>query len=130
MSSLAVCDLFENLNIKDAKLKWINDVIVGGKKVSGNLVRTSNAPDGTFTVQIGLGANVMSAPLEDSTCLNDILPASYNLAELTHELLKLLLRNIDSVVKDGLSGFTEEVQKRMLYLGQDVYIYDKTLTKL
>ncbi len=45
-------------------LKWPNDVLIGGAKVSGILLEIENLPDGRSAVVIGCGINVVHAPDE------------------------------------------------------------------
>jgi BirA family transcriptional regulator, biotin operon repressor / biotin---[acetyl-CoA-carboxylase] ligase len=56
-------------------LKWPNDVLIAGRKVSGILVETlDGANDGGLTVAIGCGLNIVHAPAvtrTPATCLAD-----------------------------------------------------------
>lgn len=45
-------------------IKWPNDVLIGGAKVSGILLESENLPDGRCAVVIGCGINVIHAPDE------------------------------------------------------------------
>ncbi|MEX3009324.1 biotin--[acetyl-CoA-carboxylase] ligase [Hoeflea sp. TYP-13] len=45
-------------------IKWPNDVLIGGAKVSGILLESENLPDGRSAVVIGCGVNVTHAPDE------------------------------------------------------------------
>ncbi|MDF2371690.1 MAG: biotin--[acetyl-CoA-carboxylase] ligase [Rhizobiaceae bacterium] len=45
-------------------IKWPNDVLVDGAKISGILLESENLPDGRRAVVIGCGINVMHAPKE------------------------------------------------------------------
>lgn len=58
----------------DIKLKWPNDVLVGGRKVAGILLESISFDDKNYVV-IGFGVNVMEAPKIDagykSTSLSD-----------------------------------------------------------
>ncbi|MCR4265993.1 biotin--[acetyl-CoA-carboxylase] ligase [Nitratireductor sp. ZSWI3] len=44
------------------ELKWPNDVLAGGAKISGILLESSLLPDGRFAIAIGIGVNVVSHP--------------------------------------------------------------------
>jgi BirA family transcriptional regulator, biotin operon repressor / biotin---[acetyl-CoA-carboxylase] ligase len=56
-------------------LKWPNDVLIAGRKVSGILVETLNvASDGGVAIAIGCGLNILHAPAATrlpATCLAD-----------------------------------------------------------
>lgn len=43
-------------------IKWPNDILIGGAKVSGVLLESETLPDGRFAVVIGCGINVVQAP--------------------------------------------------------------------
>lgn len=46
----------------DARLKWPNDVLLGGAKVAGLLLESAADADGIGWVLLGMGVNVASAP--------------------------------------------------------------------
>lgn len=53
-------------------LKWPNDVLVSGRKISGLLIEV----EGEYLI-IGLGVNIAVAPYENSVCLKDLSEAEY-----------------------------------------------------
>jgi BirA family biotin operon repressor/biotin-[acetyl-CoA-carboxylase] ligase len=58
-----------------AQLKWPNDVLVEGSKLSGILLEAEPAIDGALAVVVGIGVNVVSAPQGTpyrAICLRDI----------------------------------------------------------
>jgi BirA family biotin operon repressor/biotin-[acetyl-CoA-carboxylase] ligase len=46
------------------RIKWPNDILIGGAKVSGILLESEALHDGRFAVVIGCGINVIHAPEE------------------------------------------------------------------
>ncbi|MFQ5970341.1 MAG: biotin--[acetyl-CoA-carboxylase] ligase [Nitrososphaerales archaeon] len=56
-AALAVCNAIKSECKLDAKLKWPNDVIIGGRKVSGILAEMSCEADTVNYVVIGIGVN-------------------------------------------------------------------------
>lgn len=58
ISSLAVQETIETMTERKATLKWPNDVMMGGKKVSGTLIELSMEADLVRFVVIGLGLNI------------------------------------------------------------------------
>ncbi len=58
ISSLAVIDLLQDMNIKQAKIKWPNDVYIGTKKVAGILTQSHIASQSILSSIIGIGLNV------------------------------------------------------------------------
>ncbi len=73
LSFLAANALYEAINFLakkqgvnlDIKLKWPNDVLVGGRKIAGILLESISF-NGKNYVVIGFGANVMEAPKIDA----------------------------------------------------------------
>jgi len=46
----------------DFRLKWPNDLLANGAKLSGILLEAEAAPDGRLAVVVGIGTNVVAAP--------------------------------------------------------------------
>ncbi len=44
------------------ELKWPNDVLAGGAKLAGILLESESLRDGSFTVAVGIGVNVVAHP--------------------------------------------------------------------
>lgn len=57
MAAVAVCAAIEQTSGKAARIKWPNDVIVGGKKVAGILTESMMHMDGVEFVACGIGVN-------------------------------------------------------------------------
>ena len=69
--ALAVADVVRKLTLAEPKLKWPNDVLVGGAKIAGILSEVLST--NPLTVAIGCGINVAHAPAGlayPATCLN------------------------------------------------------------
>ncbi len=62
LSAAAVADA---AGVAEARLKWPNDVLVAGRKVSGLLLESGAAPGGGLWLAVGVGINLASHP-EDS----------------------------------------------------------------
>jgi BirA family biotin operon repressor/biotin-[acetyl-CoA-carboxylase] ligase len=64
-TALAVADTVDNaLGRAASVLKWPNDVLVLGRKVSGILLESGPAPGGLTWLAIGVGVNIVSAPAD------------------------------------------------------------------
>ncbi|MEM7254700.1 MAG: biotin--[acetyl-CoA-carboxylase] ligase [Pseudomonadota bacterium] len=61
-SGVAVADTLQVLALRDAQLKWPNDVLVSDEKIAGILVETSIPAAGAPLVVIGVGINVCETP--------------------------------------------------------------------
>lgn len=64
VAALAVADLARAYLAPDAvKVKWPNDVLVHGRKVSGILVESGRAADGRLWLAAGIGVNLAHPPV-------------------------------------------------------------------
>ena len=63
VAALAVADLVQShVTGEEVRLKWPNDVLVGGKKISGILVESGKRDDGRLWLAVGIGVNLVNAP--------------------------------------------------------------------
>lgn len=64
VAALAVADLVL-AHVPDSlvRLKWPNDVLVDGRKVSGVLIESGARGDGRLWLAVGIGVNLRSAPM-------------------------------------------------------------------
>ena len=102
-AGLAVCDALRALGVARLRLRWPNDVLVGGRKLAGLLV-DQFAPG---LAVVGVGINVANHPethdpaLRNQTArLADLLPAPPSLDQLT----ALILDHLRSGVGELLDG--------------------------
>jgi len=79
----------------EARVRWPNDVVIGGAKLAGILTELDARPDGTSVVFLGVGVNV-NVPADDLP-ETDRLPATSLLVELgaTLDRMSLLVRIVD-----------------------------------
>ena len=101
-ASLAVCEAINDCTGLDSKLKWPNDVIINGKKVSGVLVDASVNSGSIEYVVVGIGVNVnvgraevqrkigVQTPQSWVTSLSDELGSSCDKARLIKKILQTL----------------------------------------
>ena len=67
IASLAIVKTIDDLCSLSATIKWPNDVLVDGRKVSGILIETSHDQAGQLVAVLGIGVNIhghISQPLE------------------------------------------------------------------
>jgi BirA family transcriptional regulator, biotin operon repressor / biotin---[acetyl-CoA-carboxylase] ligase len=92
-ASLAILETLEHFGAKDVSLKWPNDVLVDGKKISGILIETDGKKEGVMI--IGIGVNLKAAPERTTNypaiALSDIINKDINPKTFAiHMRLKLL----------------------------------------
>ncbi|KAL4426345.1 hypothetical protein ABPG74_006283 [Tetrahymena malaccensis] len=111
-------------------LKWINDIFMNEKKISGVLCKVEDEH-----VSIGIGVNLNHTPAEiaGSTSLKNELGLHYDIDvfEFVQNLWDKLSNNLQKVLQqNSFQAILDKVQDRMMYLNQQVKIYDLTLTKV
>ena len=94
MASVAVANTIRELFGLDARLKWPNDVLIGGKKVCGILAEMDAGTDTVNFVNLGLGVNANStiSQFESATSLRDELGKSISRKEFLASLLEEISR--------------------------------------
>ncbi len=63
MTSVAVAEAIEDMTDLNCRIKWPNDVLIGGKKVAGILTEIHSEMDAVNFVVLGIGINV-NTPLD------------------------------------------------------------------
>ena len=89
----AIVALAEGLNRSldgACRLKWPNDLLVRGAKISGLLLHALHDEDGGVVVLLSFGVNHGRAPLPGTTSVKEEAPGEVGLSELTWELVELL----------------------------------------
>jgi BirA family biotin operon repressor/biotin-[acetyl-CoA-carboxylase] ligase len=79
------------------RIKWPNDLLIGGRKTSGILIEAEQLPDGRRAVVIGCGINVAHRPeagLYPTTCL-----AEQGSAVTPQDLFAQLVVTMDSALR-------------------------------
>ncbi|MCB1487606.1 MAG: biotin--[acetyl-CoA-carboxylase] ligase [Bauldia sp.] len=88
------------------KLKWPNDLLLGGRKVAGILVEGENLPDGRLAVAVGIGVNCRSHPEEATTFAADDLMTAGVAVEAERLFVELAWNMADEINQwDRGSGF-------------------------
>jgi BirA family biotin operon repressor/biotin-[acetyl-CoA-carboxylase] ligase len=90
----ACCELLQEYNIP-ARIKWVNDVLVGGKKIAGILTETSvgsHSNEEFILIGIGINANNDTFPDEIADTAAAMRPALGQTVDLTMLAAKLMVK--------------------------------------
>lgn len=113
-----------------SRIKWPNDVYIGGKKVAGILVETT-AED--IVIGIGVNLNTTSFPPELQKMATSIYLETQNRVDFS-EFLHLLLENLSSDLllfrSEGFTPFVERINRKLLWRGKRVVIDQRECGKL
>ncbi len=124
--ALAACAAIEELCGVAPDIKWPNDLLLGGKKISGILTEAAWQGEGRGFVIVGTGinANTESFPAQ----LRDIASSLYLETGRRFELERLMaafISRLDSIYaawgEEG-AAFIEEYRRRCLTPGRDILI--------
>ncbi len=93
------------------RLKWPNDVLVAGRKLSGVLIESGRRPDGDLWLAIGVGVNLANAPSDvepAATCLADHLRTGLAAPPTPDEALQRLASAMSArIAAWSRSGFAD-----------------------
>lgn len=131
MAAVAVSGAIEKICGVPAKIKWVNDIFLNGKKVCGILTEAGiNAERGTLDYAVvGIGVNVgaMEFPeklKEIATSVSNECGFAVSKEELVDEIL-LELEKWYPTLWNG--GFLEENKRRSILLGKDILVLDESV---
>ncbi|MBI4963955.1 MAG: biotin--[acetyl-CoA-carboxylase] ligase [Desulfomonile tiedjei] len=114
-AAVAVAETVESRGVPRAELKWPNDVLVQGQKISGILSEASINSNTVEFVIIGIGLNVNSVKSDfphdlrsSVTSLLTVTGRQSDLEEVARELLRALGHLYDRVQREGC-GFVPDL---------------------
>lgn len=124
-AAAALCRWIEGYGLKP-EIKWPNDVLLDGKKLSGILTEGFTAPDGGFSVVLGIGVNVNteSFPEELADTAVSLRMATGRIWELDG-LARELIAQLDGMYRlwcAGPGAFLKEYHSRCTTTGHEVLL--------
>ncbi len=123
---LAVAKALKACGLKEVGLKWPNDVLSAGQKISGILLELAGDPADVCHVVIGIGINVnmmidTSAMIDQPwTSMRQSLGQMVDRNELAARLLLQLHECLSRHWQGGFSGLREEWESMHLWRGRNV----------
>lgn len=128
MAAVAVARAIEQVSNAQAKIKWVNDVYVNGKKVCGILTEAAiEAENGMLSYAVlGIGVNVGSMEFPPELC--EIATSIENETGEPVErevLIAAILNETESLYATMATGdFLEESRKRSLLIGKEIRVLE------
>jgi BirA family transcriptional regulator, biotin operon repressor / biotin---[acetyl-CoA-carboxylase] ligase len=125
-AGVAVLRALDEFGVRDAGLKWPNDILRDGRKLAGLLIDLRGEASGPSLVVLGLGLNVHLAPADAAridqpwTTLRESLPAPVDRNRLAGLLIVHLDEMFRAFERAGFEGFRAEWERRHLYAGKAV----------
>ena len=106
----------------DIRLKWPNDVLIGGRKVSGILLEAGGSQQAPWCV-IGIGLNVQGAPKTDVRVAATSLVeegAKIDFEGACSALIKAFEGELALYLEQGVDGVCERLTQKLAGLGETV----------
>lgn len=104
-ASLVLAQILQKKYGIDAMVKWPNDILVNGKKISGMLSEMETEADMVSFINIGIGINVNNDPALDepkASSLKKILGNEIPRKDLLSEFLDKFEKRIDNIARDDV----------------------------
>ena len=126
LSAVSVCRAIEKVTDKSPKIKWVNDIYLGKKKICGILTESSIAPDGTIkNIILGVGLNIVFSGDELPQDIRYKAGALFDKKEEPIDIKSILcaeiLNSLFEILSDENSaGYIEEYKIRCLLLGKRI----------
>ena len=77
-TAVAVCRAIEKLTELTPEIKWVNDILLGGKKLCGILCESAVSENGVVYAVIGIGLNVITRAEDFPPSLRDTAGSVYS----------------------------------------------------
>ncbi len=118
--TVAIC-LYRTLRtfMKDADigLKWPNDVLVNGKKISGILLETEIQDNKLNWIVIGVGLNIISSPSDVGISISDVIDPPD-----IEEVIEVFYHNLDACLQLSLAEVREEWLDNAIRIGENIIV--------
>lgn len=125
-AAVAVSRAIENLSGKETQIKWVNDILIGGKKVCGILAEGSIDPSGVLEyVILGIGINAFLPEKGFHDDIKDIAGFVFNenLPELKEKLAKEVINQFFALYQNNNQNeILDEYRKRSAVLGKEILV--------
>ena len=125
LAGLSVTVALNKISGKQSFIKWPNDCIISGKKVSGILTELSVSDTNNVIVGIGINVNNSSFPadLKDkATSLYMENHYKYDRCEIIGNVLSEFEKYYNKFLKNGFSSLIDEYSKLCITSGREVEI--------
>lgn len=126
--SVVVCKVLEHYGLQP-NIKWPNDVLIKGKKISGILSETVTQGNNLKGIVLGLGVNLNSdnetlSSIKDkeATALNIELSRDIDKDEFTEKLTGEFFRYYDEFLREGFLFVRDEYLKRACFLESEISV--------
>jgi BirA family biotin operon repressor/biotin-[acetyl-CoA-carboxylase] ligase len=120
-----------HIDVPETGIKWVNDILVRGKKVSGVISSTVLQAGRVQTVVFGVGLNVETVPEVDASplvpppsCLNRCWDTQIGWQDVAPVLIHSLASAYQCLLEDGVETLFRRYRDDSLVVGRNVQVYE------
>lgn len=126
--SVVVCRVLENKFGLKPNIKWPNDILVDGYKISGILAESSMENNTIKGIVLGLGLNI-NMPTETlekidqkAISISVLKQQQYDVEDILHSICDEFFNRYDEFVYNGFEYIKDEYIKRCAFLGKNITV--------
>ena len=131
-AAVAVSQAIESISGQETQIKWVNDILIDGKKVCGILTEASFSLENNCMeyVVLGIGINTVDSkegfPLEIKDTATVVFDPESNVADSRNRLIAEILNRL-TFYYSGIEQktFVEEYKKRSLVIGKNILVHSQ-----
>ncbi len=127
-AAVKICESIESLCTLDAKIKWVNDIYVSGKKLGGILTEGKISDNKLEYAIMGVGINTHGYTLPNeissiATTVESECGAKIDREELAAEIIN---RFVNGICEIGNAKIMDEYKRRSMLIGKRVAVVSGT----
>jgi BirA family biotin operon repressor/biotin-[acetyl-CoA-carboxylase] ligase len=126
--SVSVCKVLEKEFDINPNIKWPNDILVNGAKISGILAETGMLNNQINGVVLGLGLNVnlkqetLNSIDQNATSISVLKKQNYDCEKIARMICDEFFANYEQFVNGGFEYIKDEYIQRCAFLGENITI--------
>jgi BirA family biotin operon repressor/biotin-[acetyl-CoA-carboxylase] ligase len=126
--SIALCNVLEKDFSLNPVIKWPNDILVEGAKISGILAESYMENNTVKGIVLGLGLNVnmeketLEKIDQKATSIFALTGKNYDCETITRKICDEFFLNYDKFVKEGFSFIKDKYIQKCFFLGKNIKI--------
>ena len=128
---LSISESIDSICNLNSDIKWPNDILVKGKKISGVIVELIKSNNMNYII-LGIGINVEKSPNilnYQTTCAKE-LNSKINKIEILELFLKNFFNYLDNIYKHQYKYILDKFRKKLLYLNKKIYLEENNTSFL
>ena len=128
---LSISESIDSICNLNSNIKWPNDILVNGKKISGVIVELIKSNNMNYII-LGVGINVEKSPniLNYPTTCTKELNSKINKIEILELFLKNFFNYLDNIYNHQYKYILDKFRKKLLYLNKKIYLEENNISFL